>query len=171
MCFYPVPFPPNHLRPNQFLVFAARRTTIAIVGASDSCRRDFNLVALICQRWNVLSTSGGCVKVYRFSTIFATDRCWFSCISMHCSWKRQLLFCESSLGTGSWIAPWVVFSNHFTVLTFCLCSKTPFVCWCGNRLRDTRFFARLRTTKIVCPFAENSFSYQALQLFRIHFPR
>ena len=61
----------------------------------DSCRRDFNIVPLICRLWNALSTSGGSVHVYRFSTIFATDRVWFGCMLMYCSWKRQLLLCES----------------------------------------------------------------------------
>ena len=63
--------------------------------SSDSCRRDFNLVSLICRLWNALSTSGGSVHVYRFSTIFAIDRVWFCPMSMYSSWKRQLLLCES----------------------------------------------------------------------------
>ena len=62
---------------------------------SDSCLRDFNLVSLICRLWNALSTSGGSVHVYRFSTIFAIDRVWFASMSMYSSWKRQLLLCES----------------------------------------------------------------------------
>ena len=63
--------------------------------SSDSCRRDFNLVSLICRLWNALSTSGGSVHVYRFSTIFAIDRVWFGSMSMYSSRKRQLLLCES----------------------------------------------------------------------------
>ena len=63
--------------------------------SSDSCRRDFNLVSLICRLWNALSTSGGSVHVYRFSTIFAIDRVWFGSMPMYSSWKRQLLSCES----------------------------------------------------------------------------
>ena len=62
---------------------------------SDSCRRDFDLVPLICRLWNALSTSGSSVHVYRFSTIFATDRVWFGCMSMYSNWKWQLLLCES----------------------------------------------------------------------------
>ena len=62
---------------------------------SDSCRRDFDLVPLICRLWNALSTSGSSVHGYRFSTKFATDRVWFGCMSMYSSWKRQLLLCES----------------------------------------------------------------------------
>ena len=53
----------------------------------------------------------------RFSNIFATDRGWFSCILMHCSWKRQLLFRENSFRMGSWITLRVGLSNRFTVLT------------------------------------------------------
>ena len=63
--------------------------------SSDSCRRDFDLVPLICRLWNALSTSGGSVHVYRFSTIFATEGVWFGCMSMYSNWKRQLLLCES----------------------------------------------------------------------------
>ena len=63
--------------------------------SSDSSRRDFDLVPLICRLWNALSTSGSSVHVYRFSTIFATDWVWFGCMSMYSSRKRQLLLCES----------------------------------------------------------------------------
>ena len=63
--------------------------------SSDSCRRDFDLVSLICRLWNALSMSGSSVHVYRFSTIFAIDRVWFGCMSMYSSRKRQLLLRES----------------------------------------------------------------------------
>ena len=113
-------------------------TTITTVVASDSCRRDSNLVALICCQCNVLSTLGGSVQVYRFST----DRGWFSCISMHCSWKRQILLCESAFRKVSWIAPRVVFFQTASQsYHFCPCRQMPLVCWCADRLRNTRFFS------------------------------
>ena len=110
--------------------------------SSDSCRRDFNLVPLICGLWNALSTSGSSVHVYRFSTIFAIDRVWFGCMSMYSSWKRQLLLCESCFAE----------ALEFPLESFC--------------------FPTLHNPNVnMCPFAESSFLYQALQLFRIHFPR
>ena len=76
-------------------IISIRREYYCHRDSSDSCRRDFNLVSLICRLWNALSTSGGSVHVYRFSTIFAFDRVWFGSMSMYSSWKRQLLLCES----------------------------------------------------------------------------
>ena len=113
--------------------------------SSDSCRRDFNLVSLICQLWNALSTSGASVHVYRFSTIFAIDRVWFGSMSMYSSWKRQLLLCGSC---------------------FAEALELPLESFlCPDQL------SRLCTTGVnMCPFAESSFWYQALQLFRILSP-
>ena len=105
---------------------------------SDSCRRDFDLVPLICRLWNALSTSGSSVHVYRFSTIFATDRISFGCMSMYSSWKRQLLLCESC---------------------FAEALKLPLKSFCVPTLHNPNVN--------MCPFAENSFWYQALQLFCI----
>ena len=110
--------------------------------SSDSCRRDFDLVPLICRLWNALSTSGSSVHVYRFSTIFATDGIWFGCMSMYSSWKRQLLLCESC---------------------FAEALELPLKSFCFPTLHNPNVN--------MCPFAESSFWYQALQLFRIHFPR
>ena len=57
-----------------------------------------------------------CVSV--LNNIFYRQRLIY-CISMYCSWKRQLLLCGSSFRKGSWIAPRVgFFSNRFTVSTF-----------------------------------------------------
>ena len=107
---------------------------------SDSCRRDFNLVPLICRLWDALSTSGSSVHVYRFSTIFATDRVWFGCMSMYSSWKRQLLLCESCFAE-------------------------------ALELPESFWFPTLHNPNVnMCPFAESSFWYQALQLFRILSP-
>ena len=108
---------------------------------SDSCRRDFNLVPLICRLWNALSTSGSSVHVYRFSTIFAIDRVWFGCMSMYSSWKRQLLLCESC---------------------FAEALELPI---------ESFWFPTLHNPNVnMCPFAESSFWYQALQLFHILSP-
>ena len=134
--YYPAPLA-------LLLVFAASHRDI-----SDSCRRDFNLVSLICRLWNALSTSCGFVHVYRFSTIFAIDRVWFGSISMYSSWKRQLLLCEScfaealELPLESFLCPDQQLSRLCTTLT-----------WLN-----------------MSPFAESSFWYQALQLFRILSP-
>ena len=110
--------------------------------SSDSCRRDFDLVPLICRQWNALSMWGSSVHVYRFSPIFATDRMWFGCMSMYSSWKRQLLLCESC---------------------FAEALEFPLESFCVPTLHNP--------TVNMCPFAESSFWYQALQLFHIHFPR
>ena len=107
----------------------------------DSCRRDFNLVPLIYRLWNALSTSGGSVHVYRFSTIFATDRVWFGCMSMYCSCKRQLLLCEGC---------------------FAKALELPLESFLCPTLHNSNVN--------MCPFAESSFWYQALQLFRIVSP-
>ena len=137
--------------------------TIATVVAPNSCRHDSNLVALICRQWNTLFISGGSVQMCRFSTIFATDRDWFNCISMHCSRKRQLLLCESSFHKGSWIAVPVDFSNRFTVLTFLpVYANAPLFVDVQTDCDILVFLARLCTTQNVCPFAE-SFWYQDLQ--------
>ena len=109
---------------------------------SDSCRRDFDLVPLICRVWNALSTSGSPVHVCRFSTIFATDRVWFGFMSVYSSWKRQLLLCDSC---------------------FAEALELPLESFCVPTLHNP--------SVNMCPFAESSFWYQALQLFRIHFPR
>ena len=106
--------------------------------SSDSCRRNFNLVSLICRLWNALATSGSSVHVYRFSTIFATDRVWFGCMSMYSSWKRQLLLCESC---------------------FAEALELPLESFCVPTMHNPDVN--------MCPFAESSFWYQALQLFRI----
>ena len=115
--------------------------------SSDSCRRDFNLVSLICRLWNALSTSRGSVHVYRFSTIFAIDRVWFGSMSMYSSRKRQLLLCESC---------------------FAEALELPLESFlCPDQL------SRLCTTlawTCVHSHAESSFWYQALQLFRILSP-
>ena len=98
---------------------------------------DFDLVPLICGLWNALSTSGSSVHVYRFSTIFAIDRMWFGCMSMYSSWQRQLLLCESCFAE---------------VLEF------PLESFCVPTLHNPNVN--------MCPFAESSFWYQALHLFR-----
>ena len=103
-----------------------------------SCRRDFDHVPLICRLWNALSTSCSSVHVYRFSTIFVTDRMWFGCMSVYSSWKRQLLVCES------WFAEAL---------------ELPLESFCVPTLHNPNVN--------MCPFAESSFWYQALQLFRI----
>ena len=116
--------------------------------SSDSCRRDFNLVSLICRLWNALSTSGGSVHVCRFSTIFAIDWVWFGSKSMYSSWKRQLLLCESY---------------------FAEALEVPLKSFlCPDQL------SRLRTTLTgvnMCPLAESSFWYQAFELFLSHIIR
>ena len=110
--------------------------------------------------------------MYRFSTIFATDRGLFNCISMHCSRKWQLLLCESSFRKSSWIAPRVVFWNRFTVLTFLpVHANAPLFVDVHTDCEILGFLARLCTTQNVCPFAESSFWYQDLQLLRVHLPR
>ena len=110
--------------------------------SSDSCRRDFDLVPLICRLWNALSTSGGSVHVYRFSTIFATDGVWFGCMSIYSSWKRQLLLCESC---------------------FAEALELPLESFlCPDQAVQTLHNPNM------CPFAESSFWYQALQLFLSH---
>ena len=109
--------------------------------SSDSCRRDFDLVPLICRLWNALSTSGSSVHGYRFSTIFATDGVWFGCMSMYSSWKRQLLLCESC---------------------FAEALELPLESFCFPTLHNPNLN--------MYPFAESSFWYQALQLFRILSP-
>ena len=109
--------------------------------SSDSCRRDFDLVPLICRLWNALSTSGSSVHVYRCSTIFATDGVWFGCMSMYSSWKRQLLLCESC---------------------FAEALELPLESFCFPTLHNPNLN--------MYPFAESSFWYQALQLFRILSP-
>ena len=109
--------------------------------SSDSCRRDFDLVPLICRLWNALSTSGGSVHVYRLPTIFATDGVWFGCMSMYSSWKRQLLLCESC---------------------FAEALELPLESFCFPTLHNPNLN--------MYPFAESSFWYQALQLFRILSP-
>ena len=115
--------------------------------SSDSCRRDFDLVPLICRLWNALSMSDSSVHLYRFSTIFAIDRVWFGCMSMYSSWKRQLLLCESC---------------------FAEALELPLESFlCPDQL------SRLCTTLAnvnMCPSAESSFWYQALQLFHILSP-
>ena len=108
---------------------------------SDSCRRDFDLVPLICRLWNALSTSGSSVHVYRFSTIFATDRMWLGCMSMYSSWKQQLLLCESC---------------------FAEALELPLKSFCVPTLHNPNVN--------MFPFVESSFWYQALQLFRILSP-
>ena len=114
--------------------------------SSDSCRRDFNLVSLICRLWNALSTSGGSVHVYRFSTIFAIDRVWFGSMSMYSSWKRQLLLCES-------------------------CFEEALELPLESFLCPDQAVPTLHNPNVnMCPFAESSFWYQALQLFRILSP-
>ena len=114
--------------------------------SSDSCRRDFNLVSLICRLWNALSTPGGSVHVYRFSTIFAIDRVWFGSMSMQSSWKRQLLLCESC---------------------FAEALELPLESFlCPDQAVPTLHNPNVN----MCPFAESSFWYQALQLFHILSP-
>ena len=81
--------------------------------SSDSCRRDFDLVPLICRQWNALSMWGSSVHVYRFSPIFATDRMWFGCMSMYSSWKRQLFIMWELFRRGSRISPRVVLCPDF----------------------------------------------------------
>ena len=115
--------------------------------SSDSCRRDFNLVSLICRLWNALSTSRGSVHVYRFSTIFAIDRVWFGSMSMYSSWKRQLLLCESCFAEALELP------------------LDSFLC------PDQAVPTLHNPTVNMCPFAESSFRYQALQLFLSHIIR
>ena len=110
--------------------------------SSDSCLRDFNLVSLICRLWNALSTSGGSVHVYRFSTIFAIDRVWFGSMSMYSSWKRQLLLCDSCF----------VEALELPLESFL----------CPDQAVPTLHNPNM------CPFAESRFRYQALQLFLSH---
>ena len=113
--------------------------------SSDSCLRDFNLVSLIWRLWNALSTSGGSVHVYRFSTIFAIDRVWFGSMSMYSNWKRQLLLCES-------------------------CSAEALELPLESFLCPDQAVPTLHNPNM-CPFAESSFWYQALQLFLSHIIR
>ena len=108
---------------------------------TNSCHRDFDLVPLICRLWNALSTSGSSVHVYRFSTIFSTDGVWFGCMSMYSSWNRQLLLCESC---------------------FAEALELPLESFCFPTLHNPNLN--------MYPFAESSFWYQALQLFRILSP-
>ena len=73
--------------------------------------------------------------------IRATDRMWLGCMSMYCSWKRQLLLCESC---------------------FAEALELPLESFCVPTLHNPNVN--------MCPLAESSFWYQALQLFRILYP-
>ena len=101
--------------------------------SSDSFRRDFDLVPLICRLWNALSTSGSSVQVYRFSTIFATDGVWFGCMSMYSSWKRQLLLAPLRMRSGANL----ILSQMSCGTVCCVLSQWHSNCDCGTVIPDS----------------------------------